>query len=162
MNRRRRALLLALALAAAAASAGALAWAGRGSTLVVEDVGQARILHRERVSPGDLFTLDYVHTSERVPVRGTFQIGADGGLTVTETAFGGFGPGLPELSPRDDWRFEGGRIVYRPRPDPATALAEFRLRVSRIARQRLTTPTGQVLELAALAADGSPIVVRAR
>ena len=162
MSRRHRTVLLALALAACAATAGAVAWAARGPLLLVEDIGQARILHGERVSPGDVFTLDYVHSSERVPVRGTFRIGADGGLTVTETAFGGFGPGLPELSPRDDWRFEGGRIVHRPRADPATALAEFRLRVSRIARQRLTTPAGQVLELAALVADGAPILVRVR
>jgi hypothetical protein len=162
VNRRCQALVLTLALAAAAASAGAMAWARRASTLLVEDVGRARILHREPVAPGDLFVLDYVHSSERVPVRGTFRVGADGSLTVTETAFAGFGPGLPELSPGDDWRFEGGRIVHRSRPDAATALTEFRLRVSPVARQRLTTPAGQVLDLGALAGAGSPIRVLVR
>jgi hypothetical protein len=137
-----------------------MAWSlSSGPYLVVEDLARGRVLHRERVWPGGVFTLEYVHTSERVPVRGTFRIDGNGALTVVETAFGGFGPGLPELVAGDDWRIAGGMIVHRPRPE---ALTEFRLRVSPVARQRLTMPAGQALDLAVLAAPGAPVLVRVR
>jgi hypothetical protein len=127
--------------------------------LLVEDVEQGRTLHRERVWPGAVFTLDYVHSSERVPVRGTFRIEREGALTVVETAFAGFGPGLPQLGSGDDWRVEHGMIVHRPRGEP---LAELRLRVTPVARQRLTTPSGRALDLPALIAPGRAILVSVR
>jgi hypothetical protein len=139
-----------------ASSLGAIAWASRGPHLVVEDLGRARLLHRERVSSGAVFTLDYVHSSARVPVRGAFRIEGNGGLTVVETAFAGFGPGLPELAPGDDWRIADGMIVHRPRRE---ALSELRVRVTPMARQRLIAPSGHVLDLSALA-PGAPILIR--
>ena len=131
-----------------------------GTHFVVEIPGDpARILHRERASPGALFSLDYVHSSERVPVRGTFRIERDGSLAVLETAFGGFGPGLPELGAGDDWRIEDHMIVHQPRVDPLT---ELRVRVTPIAHQRLTTPSGLILDLPSLVAPGAAVRVRIR
>jgi len=159
VSRRVRAVALALAVAGLAGSLGASLWASRGLHLVVEDLGGARILHRERAWPGGVFTFDYVHSSERVPVRGTFRIETDGALTVLETAFAGFGPGLPQLGPGDDWRIEGGMIVHRPRTE---ALPELRVRVAPVARQRLTTPSGLALDLSALTAPGASVLIRVR
>ena len=64
------------------------------------------MLHRAPVEPGSLFVLSYVHSSEHVPVRGTFVVEPDGALLVKETAFAGFGPGLPQPKAGDAWRLE--------------------------------------------------------
>jgi hypothetical protein len=154
-----RAVALAVAVVALAGALLASGRTSRGPHLVVEDLRAARILHRERVRPGALFTLDYIHSSERVPVRGTFRIEHEGALTVVETAFAGFGPGLPQIKPGDDWRVEGGMIVHRP---PGEPLNELRVRVTPVARQRLTTPAGRTLDLAALTPPGTPVLVSVR
>ncbi|HEU5321070.1 MAG TPA: DUF1850 domain-containing protein, partial [Methylomirabilota bacterium] len=96
-GRLRSALAAAGLLAAAAALGGG---AGRSPVLSVEAAG-GRALHREPVSEGAAFVLSYVHSSEHVPVRGTVRVEADGSLTVVETAFAGFGPGLPALTAGD-------------------------------------------------------------
>jgi hypothetical protein len=117
----------------------------------VEDAGRLRVLHEERVRAGQAFTLSYVHSSERVPVRGTFRVEADGSLTVTETRFAGFGPGLPALGSGDRWRMEDGMIVALTN----ARLPELRLRVTPIARYRLLTPSGRELDLAAAFGTGA-------
>jgi hypothetical protein len=159
VSRRPRAVAIVIAVAGLAGAVGTCAFASRGPHLLVEDIGGRRILHRERAWPGAIFTLDYIHSSERVPVQGTFRIERDGALAVVETAFAGFGPGLPQLGPRDDWRIERGMIVHRPQSEP---LAELRVRVARVARQRLTTPSGRALDLWALTAPGAAILVKVR
>jgi hypothetical protein len=80
-------------------------------------------------------------------------------LTVVESAFGGFGPGLPALTREDAWRIAGGMIVHWPLH---RAMAELHLRVTAIARPRLTTPSGRELDLAALAGDRAPVRIRVR
>jgi hypothetical protein len=157
IGRPRRLGLTAVGVLALALAGGDVARAAGEPRLVVEDARGARVLHGERVEAGVTFRLDYVHSSEGVAVRGTFRVESDGTLTVVETGFGGFGPGLPELGPGDDWRLDGGLIVLRPRD---VALPELRVRVSAIARPQLTTPSGAVLDLAALAGHGTPVVVR--
>jgi hypothetical protein len=115
--------------------------------LVIEDVTAGRILHREPVRSLDTFTLAYVHSSEHVPVRGVFRIAADRTMRVTETAFGGFGPGLPALKAGDEWRIEDGMIVARA---PDARMPELVVRVAPITRRTLTTPAGTVVDLSAL------------
>lgn len=158
MSRRACAVAI-IAVAGLAGALGASAFVSSGPHLLVEDLRERRILHRERAGPGAVFTLDYIHSSERVPVQGTFRIERDGVLTVVETAFAGFGPGLPQLGPGDDWRLENGMIVHRPQGEP---LAGLRVRVTPVACQRLTTPSGRVLDLAALTTPGTPILVSVR
>lgn len=131
-----------------------------GPVLAVEDLTHGRVLHRECVQAGDTFTLTYVHSSEHVPVRGVFRIERDRTLTVVETAFGGFGPGLPELRRGDDWRIRGGMIVTRV---PAPPLDDLLVRVSSIARQRLVTSAGKELDFAALMGEaGGAVRIAAR
>ncbi len=123
--------------------------------LIVEDVAAGRVLHREAVRPHDTFLLAYVHSSEHVPVRGVFEIGSDRTMRVTETAFGGFGPGLPALKPGDEWRIEEGMIVARA---PDTRMSELVVRVVAITRHTLTTPAGTTLDLCALVGDAGGAV----
>jgi hypothetical protein len=121
---------------------------------VVEDVARARTLHAEPVAAGATFRLAYTHSSEGVPVRGTLRVEADGALRVVETAFGGFGPGLPIPRAGERWAVEDGLLVQR---EPGPPLPELRLRVAHVSAQRLVLPSGVVLDLAALLPDGAPV-----
>jgi hypothetical protein len=145
-----------VALAAVVTGAG---WLGdRGPFLVVEDGERQHLLHRERVSAGQAFVLSYVHSSEGVPVRGLFRIEADGTLTLTETQFAGFGPGLPALGPGDTWALEDGMIVARGHD----RMAEMRMRVAPITRHHLYTPAGRDLDLSALLGGSGAVRIRVR
>jgi hypothetical protein len=157
---RRPCLSAAAAAVLLVAAAGAGAERGGVSLLVIEDVGgRQQVLHGEPVTAGARFTLEYVHSSERVPVTGTFRVEPDGRLTVVETAFAGFGPGLPELGPGDDWRIERGMIVHRP---VGVSLEALRLRVAPTAAQRLRTPAGAVLDVARMARAGALLLIAVR
>jgi hypothetical protein len=101
--------------------------------------------------------LAYVHSSEHVPVRGTIRVEADRTLRVVETAFGGFGPGLPELQPGDPWAIRQGLIVARV---PGQALPLLRVRVAPLTQHRLLLPSGAELDLSRLMGDGGAVVLR--
>ena len=95
----------------------------------------------------------WVHSQARVPVQRTFRAQADGPLRVTETAFAGFGPGLPEVRAGGARRIERGMIVHS--ADGATP-AELRVRVAPIRRHRLLPPSGGEPDLSALRGPGEP------
>jgi hypothetical protein len=103
--------------------------------------------------------LAYVHSSEHVPVRGTFLIEADRTLTVAETAFAGFGPGLPDVRPGDAWQIRDGMIVHRAGGAP---LPELTVRVVPLTRHRLRLPSGAELDLSALMGSGGPVRLSVR
>lgn len=98
--------------------------------------------------------LSYVHSSEHVPVRGTFVVERDGTLLVKETAFAGFGPGLPQPKAGDAWRFEDGMIVV---PAAGERLHELRVRVAPFTHHRLRTPSGEEVDLSSLMNDGGSV-----
>ena len=124
--------------------------------LTVTEAGSGRALLRLSVRADDPFTLSYIHSVERVPVTGTFAIGRDGRLEVLETAFGSFGPGLPEPRPGEDYELRGGMIHYRPGGQALEALSFF---VHPFTDHRLTVG-GRTLELSRLLPPGSRVVVR--
>lgn len=148
---------LAVLVAALALAPGVLA--GGDLALVVDVPGNGRELYRENVVAGATFVLSYVHSSEHVPVRGTFRVEGNGRLTIVETAFGGFGPGLPELGPGDDWHVEDGMIVYRPRQ---TSLSELVVRVAPETRHRFIGPDGRMIDLSAAVPPGAAVRIRVR
>lgn len=137
-------------------SAGACVGEG-GPVLIVEDVTRARVLYRGAVEPGGVLVLSYVHSSEHVPVRGTFVVEASGWLIAKETAFAGFGPGLPEPKAGDAWRREDGMIVV---PSAGERLQDLRIRVAPFTRHRLRTPSGEDVDLSALMGDGGAVLIR--
>ncbi len=73
---------------------------------------------------------------------------------MRETAFAGFGPGLPALGPGDAWRYEAGMIVA---DGPADPLPELRLRLAPATRHRLLTPSGVEIDLTGLAPPGGAV-----
>jgi hypothetical protein len=73
---------------------------------------ECRVLARERVEPGALIDLPYVHSTEGRPVRATRRVEADRTLRLVEAAFpsvGPEGPGLPPLGPAGTWSIEKRR-----------------------------------------------------
>jgi hypothetical protein len=148
--------LVAAAVLAAATARGGEATSPAPALLVVEDDARGRVLHCEAVTPGATFVLAYTHSSERVPVRGTFRVEPDGALRVVETAFAGFGPGLPELGPGDAWWVADGMIVHRP---ARHRLPDLRVRVVPLTRHHLVTPSGAALDLSHLMGAGGSLHV---
>jgi hypothetical protein len=149
-----RALVAVVVVAATACAA-----RGGGLELVVDDIRGGRTLRTERVIAGAVFVLSYVHSSEHVSVRGAFEIGGDGRFTVAETAFAGFGPGLPALQPGDLWKSEGGMIVHTPSPAP---MDELIVRVAPMTRHTLALPSGEMVDLSAAMASGGAVRLRVR
>jgi hypothetical protein len=129
-----------------------------GLTLTVTDADQGWVVARERVEPGALVDLLYVHSMEGRPVRATFRMEADVTVRLVETVCPIIGPGLP-LEPEDPWTIEEGQIVSRgPRPP----LVELRLRTVPLTRHRLRMPSGRMLDLGTLAEPGNAIRVTVR
>jgi hypothetical protein len=124
--------------------------------LTVTDVSRGRIVAEERVEPGALLRLAYVHSTEGRPVHATLRVEGDRTLRLIETAFPSVGPGLPPLGPDGTWAIEAGQIVNRA---PSTPLAALRLRAVPLTQHRLTLPSGRVLDLGALVAPGDAVRV---
>ena len=122
--------------------------------LTVTDLDRGRVLARERVEPGALISLAYVHSTEGRPVRATLRVEGNHTLRLVETAFPSVGPGLPPLGPEGTWAIEDGLIVNRA---PSARLPELRLRAVPLTQHRLTLPSGRVLDLDALVEPGSAI-----
>jgi hypothetical protein len=123
--------------------------------LTVTDVDRGRQLARERVEPGALLALTYVHSTEGRPVRATLRVEADRTLRLIETAYPSVGPGLP-LGPDGTWAIEGGEIVNRA---PGAPMPELRLRAVPRTQHRLLMPSGRALDLGALVPAGDAIRV---
>ena len=124
--------------------------------LTVTDVSRGRVVAKERVQPGALLRLAYVHSTEGRPVRATLRVEGDRTLRLVETAFPSVGPGLPPLGADGTWAIEDGQIVNRAESAP---LPELRLRAVPLTQHRLTLPSGRVLDLGALVAPGDTVRV---
>jgi len=122
--------------------------------LTVTDIDQRRVLAWERVEPGALIDLTYVHSTEGRPVRATLRVEADRTLRLVETAFPSVGPGLPPLGLAGTWSIENGVIVNRASSAP---MPELRLRVVPLTQHHLLLPSGRSLDLSALVAPGDAV-----
>ncbi len=78
--------------------------------LLVVDSKANRVLLRTPVRPGDSFTLSYLHSVAKSRVSGIFEVTPAYEISVRETTFGSFGPGLPDVRPGDDYEVKGGVI----------------------------------------------------
>lgn len=91
--------------------------------LVVYDAKADRVLLRKRVQAGGSFTLSYLHSVAKSRVSGRFEVDAKRGIVARETAFGSFGPGLPELRSGDQYRVSDG--LFRLATDQAVGELSF-------------------------------------
>jgi len=67
-------------------------------TVIEEKTG--KILFYTDVSPGDVFSVKYVHSVNKSPIEDVFEIEQDDGIKLIKTVFHSFGAGVPcELEP---------------------------------------------------------------
>jgi len=100
---------------------------------IVRTVGE-EVLWESPVKRGDLFTIEYRHSSDHTPVRDLFTIGDEGEIILIEESYLWYGAGLeshPDVGKTDfsgDWT----RVrLHRPFP-------RFLLRVGEVANHVLT------------------------
>ena len=123
--------------------------------LVVSDAKANRILLRTPVRPGDRFTLSYLHSVAKSRVSGTFEVTADYAISVRETAFGSFGPGLPDVRVGDDYEVKGGVIRLK---NLSQTLPELSFFVHPYTEHELTI-SGVKLELSKALPAGTRVTV---
>ncbi|TVQ25603.1 MAG: DUF1850 domain-containing protein [Spirochaetaceae bacterium] len=68
-------------------------------------------IERLPLSPGDEFTLEYVHSVSLTAVQGDFRLNEDGRIEALATRFLAFGPGLPWTPGTEHQTDSEGRIV---------------------------------------------------
>ena len=118
---------------------------------VRESGGAGRIVFLKRVSPGDTFTLSFIHSVERSEVTDYFRIDDAYRIILYQTEFGSLNTGLPavvsegEIFERTD---RGFRLSNLDR-----VLPEIQLQVSEAYGGTLVTG-GAVVSLPALAGNG--------
>jgi hypothetical protein len=72
-------------------------------TLEVRSRQADKVIFREIIAPGEMFTFAYIHSIENIPVEGIFAVEDDGSLRVVETRFRSYGAGLPsQVTGRSD------------------------------------------------------------
>ena len=124
--------------------------------LVVIDSKANRVLLRTPVRPGDRFTLSYLHSVAKSRVSGTFEITRDYTISVKETAFGSFGPGLPDVRVGDDYEVKEGVIRLK---NLSQTLPELTFFVHPYTEHRLNV-RGRTLDLSGVVTAGSRISIR--
>ena len=118
---------------------------------VRESGGTGKVVLLKRISPGDTFTLSFIHSVEKSEVTDYFRIDDDHRIILYQTEFGSLNTGLPavvsegEVFERTDrgFRLSGLRRV----------LPEIQLQVSEAYGGTLETG-GTVVSLPALAGSG--------
>ncbi len=125
-------------------------------TLVVSAPHQDAVRYRAAVSPGDVFSLTYVHSVSRSVVSGSFRVTADALIEPVDTVFRSFGPGLPWTPDADYRRLDDGAMLVR-HHEPARS--EIRVWVSPLTRDRLTLK-GSEIDLSAESERATLIEIR--
>ncbi|MBW2632016.1 MAG: DUF1850 domain-containing protein [Deltaproteobacteria bacterium] len=132
-------------------------FAAEKSDLYLQVVGQPedRILLEFQVEAGDLFYIDYVHSSEHTPIHDIFRMD-EGGIVLIEEDFDWYGSGLESLSNA------GARVslsgnktrVFLHRKCP-----RFLLRVGRVAGHVITYKDNRI-PLLSIARGGDSVWIR--
>lgn len=132
-------------------------FAAEKSDLYLQVVGQpeGRILLEFQVEAGDLFYIDYVHSSDHTPVHDIFQMD-EGGIVLIEENFDWYGSGLESHSNA------GARVslsgdktrVFLHREFP-----RFLLRVGRVAGHVITYKDSRI-PLLSIARGGDSVWIR--
>ena len=124
--------------------------------LVVTDSRANRVLLRMPVRPGE--TLSYLHSVAKSRVRGTFEVTPAYEMSVRETTFGSFGPGLPEVRVGDDFEVKEGVIRLKNLNQPLPSLSFF---VHPYTEHRLDV-RGRTLDLSQAVAPGGRVSISVR
>ncbi len=123
--------------------------------LQVIKLPEQRILLEIQVKVQDRFYIDYIHSKDKTPVHDIFLIGEEGKLVLSEEHYEWYGAGLA-FHPAGK-----GTIIFekdRTRVLLNQELAEFRMRVGRVANHALTYK-GQRIPLLSIANGGDLIEI---
>ena len=75
--------------------------------LQIQEMRSGVKLYRSSVKEGDEFTIDFIHSIERTPVREVFRVGEDYNIYLVGTVYESFGTGLPTMPD------EGAKLVLQ-------------------------------------------------
>jgi hypothetical protein len=79
--------------------------------LQVEEMRSGVKLYQAPVKEGDEFSIEFVHSVERTPVKEVFRIEQDHNIYLVETEYESFGAGLPTMPYEgEESVLEGGKI----------------------------------------------------
>jgi len=112
------------------------------------------LLRQIPVKPGDLFRLDYTHSSDGTPVLDVFRVEEDGSFVLLEEQYAWYGAGL-ESHPRAAISFQGDRT----RVTVNRRMQGLLLRVGRVSRQVIRSGDTRIV-LAELAPGGTLLKIR--
>lgn len=121
-------------------------------TLRVQDMRSGVKLYQAPVKEGDEFTIEFVHSVERTPVKEVFRIEEDCNIYVVETEYESFGAGLPTIHDEgEESLFKEGKIRIT---GMRRKLEPFLVAVSPVPGHVLTVG-GEEVVLASLAEPGT-------
>ena len=148
------ALVLALALLLPLPS-----WPGESADNLLLQIllhPEGDLLRQVPVRPGDLFRLEYIHSSDGTPVRDIFRVEKDGHFVILEEHYLWYGAGL-ESHPQAIISFDGDctRVTVN------RNLQQLLLRIGRVSNQVILLGDTRIA-LAELAPGGRLILIRIR
>ena len=134
-----------------------LCFAGNDSpfSIRVESLEREKVLLDISAKPGDRFYINYIHSSDKTPIRDTFKVDAQGQIILIEEAFLWHGAGLEFQG------HEGVQVSYDNKWIRVLLNRPFfnlPLRVGRISQQHLILH-GQSYRLDKLARPGNCIIL---
>lgn len=128
-----------------------------GLVLKVEEMRSPACLYQVPVREGDEFTLEFIHSVQRTPVKEVFRIDGKGSIYLIETEYQSFGAGLPTMPDVGaEVEVEGGKIRIT---GMRRKIDQFLVAVSPVPGHALTVG-GEKVELASLAQPGTGLLIR--
>jgi len=123
------------------------------------DLTETRLLHSVPASPGNTFTLTYIHSVEKTPVYEVYTFDGCGHIYLLETTVESCGYGLPEVEEGDRYYFHQRSLtitdIYR-KIDPLI------LRVSFLNEMRLSFDHNNAINLPEITSRGNRVEIRVR
>ena len=85
---------------------------GSDYRLVLRDAESGRIYASFKAKPGDEFSVEFIHSVNKSPVRDIYTIGKDKEIYVTSTVYYGFGAGVQtEIAEGETLEYKDGAMI---------------------------------------------------
>ena len=83
-----------------------------GYRLVLKDAESGKIYSSYDLEPGDTFSVEFIHSVNRSPVRDIYTVGEDNEIYVTSTVYYGFGAGVQtEIAEGETLEYKDGAMI---------------------------------------------------
>jgi hypothetical protein len=137
-------------------------WSGDSQglyTIEVFDHTARCLLHSVPASPGEPFTLKYIHSVEKTPVYEVYTFDEQGRIFLIETTVESCGYGLPTVEPGNRFRFHEGKLTIT---DLRKKIDSLVMRVSYLNDMMLTFRESDTINLPRIAAGGDRVEIHIR